>query len=298
MTSMTVEVDGRTVALSSLDRVLWPRTGTTKAELLDYYLRISGVLLPHLRDRPVTLHRFPNGVDGPHFFQTRTPPHPAWVRTVTLSYPRTGKVFDAPVIDDAASMVWALNLTTIEFHPFLGTASALDVPTAMVLDLDPGPPAGSAHACAVALMLRAELERRGLVSYPKASGGKGVHVYVPLADATYAGIKRLARELAHELAARRPDLVVDKMGKALRAGRVLVDWSQNDPGKSTVAAWSVRGATTPVVSMPVAWDEVESVVSTGDATRLHVTPQQALDRHESHGDPFAVVLEAGQHIAE
>lgn len=290
MTGMAVEVSGRTLQVSSLDRVLWPRTGTTKAELLEYYLSVAPVLLPHLADRPVTLHRFPDGVDGPHFFQTRTPPHPDWIRTVTLSYPRTGKTFEAPVVDDPPSLVWAVNLTTLEFHPFLGTVARLDAPTAMVLDLDPGLPAGMLQACEVALLLRAELDRRGLASYPKTSGGKGLHVFVPVQDATYDATKGLARALAAALAARRHELVVDRMTKALRTGRVLVDWSQNDPGKSTVAPWSARGFATPTVSAPVTWREVERAVERGDPRPLVVLLGDVPRRLDEHGDLFAPVL--------
>ena len=298
MTAMTVELDGHAVALSSLDRVLWPQTGTTKAELLDHYLRTAPVLLPYLRDRPVTLRRYPQGVDGPHFFQTRTPPHPSWVRTVTLSYPRTGKSFDAPVVDSTAALVWAVNLTTIEFHPFLGTTAALDAPTAMVLDLDPGAPAGLVEACAVALLLRAELDRRGLVGYPKTSGGKGLHVYVPVVGATYDATKGLARELARLLARRRPELVVDTMTRSLRHGRVLVDWSQNDPGKSTVAAWSVRGGSRPGVSAPVTWREVERAVEAQDPSALVIGVADARRRLAEHGDLFAAVLQPTQHLPQ
>jgi bifunctional non-homologous end joining protein LigD len=296
MTAMTVEMDGHALALSSLERVLWPQTGTTKAELLDHYLSMAPVLLPYLRDRPVTLHRYPQGVEGRHFFQTRTPPRPDWVRTVTLSYPRTGKSFDAPVVDGTAALVWAVNLTTIEFHPFLATTGALDTPTAMVLDLDPGAPAGPVEACAVAMLLRAELDRRGLVGYPKASGGKGLHVYVPVVGATYAGTKGLAHELARVLAGRHGDLVVDNMTKALRHGRVLVDWSQNDPGKSTVAAWSVRGGSRPTVSAPVRWDDVEHVAATGDPSRLVLGLGDARRCLDEHGDLFSPVLAPTQRL--
>lgn len=268
MTTMTVEVEGRRLQVSSLDRVIWPQTGTTKAHLLEHYLAVAPLLLPHLRDRPVTLHRFPAGVTGKHFFQTRTPPHPEWLRTVTLSYERTGKVFEAPVVDDLAGLVWAVNLTTVELHPFLGTVGALDRPTALVLDLDPGAPAGMLQACEVGLLLRAELDALGLVSYPKTSGGKGLHVLVPVQGATYDRTKALARQLATALAQRRPDLVVERMTKSLRQGRVLVDWSQNDPGKSTVAPWSARGHALPTVSVPVTWEEVEQVVASRDPRPL------------------------------
>jgi bifunctional non-homologous end joining protein LigD len=178
-----LEVEGRRVPVSSLERVLWPLTGMTKADLAGYYLWVAPVLLPHLVSRPLTLHRFPEGVDGPHFFQTRTPAHPPWLRTATLSYPRTGKTFEAPVIDDLAGLVWAVNLSAIELHPFLATVDDLASPTAMVLDLDPGAPAGLRAAAAVAVLLRAELDRLDLVGYPKTSGGKGIHVYVPVTDA-------------------------------------------------------------------------------------------------------------------
>jgi bifunctional non-homologous end joining protein LigD len=294
MNAMTVEVDGRQLQVSSLDRVLWPATGTTKAELLEHYLAVAPQLLPHLIDRPLTLHRFPQGVGGPHFFQTRTPPHPPWLRTVTLSYPRTGKTFEAPVVDDTAGLVWAVNLTTIEFHPFLGTTEHLDAPSVMVLDLDPGPPAGLLEACRVGLLLRAELDTLDVVSYPKTSGGKGLHVYVPVRGVTYERTKALARQLAGVLAARHPDLVVDRMTKSLRVGKVLVDWSQNDAGKSTVAPWSVRGQPFPTVSMPIVWEEVEEAVSARDPRRLTFTMTDVPHRVAEQGDLFAPVLTSGR----
>jgi len=283
---VNVDLEGRVVQVSSLDRVLWPETGTTKAHLLEYYLQVAPLLLPHLADRPVTLHRYPTGVTGKHFFQTRTPPHPGWVRTVTLSYERTGKTFDAPVVDDLASLVWAVNLTTIEFHPFLATTGSLDRPTALVLDLDPGLPAGFVQACEVGLLLRTELAARGLPSYPKTSGGKGLHLFAP-ATGTYDETKALARELARGLATRIPDLVVDRMTKSLRAGRVLVDWSQNDPGKSTVAPWSVRGLSRPTVSVPVTWEEVEAVVLSRDPRPLLIGLDDVPRRIDRYGDLFA-----------
>lgn len=292
MSVLSVEVEGRQLQLSSLDRVLWPRTGTTKAQLLEHYLLVAPVLLPHLRDRPLTLHRFPQGVGGPHFFQTRTPPHPAWLRTVTLSYPRTGKTFDVPVIDDTAGLVWAVNLTAVELHPFLGTTGDLATPTALVLDLDPGPPAGFAEAGAVGLLLRDELHERGLTACPKTSGGKGLHVFVPVREASYDATKALARQLAASLVAQRPDLVVDRMTKSLRVGKVLVDWSQNDPGKSTVAPWSARGQDVPTVSVPVTWEEVEQAVQ--DKRPLVFTLDDVPRRLSEHGDLFAPVLTEGQ----
>ena len=296
MSAMTVEVDGRTLQVSSLDRVLWPATGTTKAELLEHYLAAAPLLLPHVVDRPLTLHRFPQGVAGKSFFQTRTPPHPEWLRTVTLTYPRTGKTFESPVVDDVAGLVWAINLTTIELHPFLARTGELAAPTALVLDLDPGPPAGLLAACRVALLLRDELRARGLAAYPKTSGGKGLHVYVPVRDATYEQTKPLARQLARDLAAAHPDLVVDRMTRSLRVGRVLVDWSQNDPGKSTVAAWSVRAQARPTASVPVAWEEVESALSAGDARGLVFPLPEVRRRMAEHGALFDPVLDCAQRL--
>ena len=292
---MTVDVDGRTLQVSSLDRVLWPATGTTKAELLEHYLAAAPLLLPHVVGRPLTLRRFPQGVGGKDFFQTRTPPHPPWLRTVTLTYPRTGKTFDSPVIDDVAGLVWAVNLTTIELHPFLARVGDLGSPTALVLDLDPGPPAGLAQACRVALLLRGELSARGLASYPKTSGGKGLHVYVPVRDATYDATKAVARRLAVDLATEHPDLVVERMTKSLRVGKVLVDWSQNDPGKSTVAPWSVRAQPLPTASVPVAWEEVE-VAAAGDVRGLTFSLTEVRRRMTEHGDLFDPVLHLSQHL--
>ena len=295
MTATTVEVAGRQLQVSSLERVLWPVTGTTKAELLQHYLSVAPLLLPHLADRPLTLHRYPQGVGGPHFFQTRTPPHPPWVRTVTLSYPRTGKTFEAAVVDDLPGLVWAVNLTTVELHPFLGRTGELASPTALVLDLDPGPPAGMLEACAVGLLLRAELDALGLRSYPKTSGGKGLHVQVPVEAATYDATKGLARRLARDLVRTHPSLVVDRMTRALRPGKVLVDWSQNDPGKSTVAPWSARGQPVPTVSVPVAWEEVEHAVRERDERALVFTLAD-VPRRAAAGDLSAPVLAGGQRI--
>jgi bifunctional non-homologous end joining protein LigD len=291
VTEQLLDVNGQAVHVSSLDRVLWPQTGTTKAELLEYYVSVAAVLLPHLAGHPLTLHRFPEGVGGPHFFQTRTPPHPPWLRTATLSYPRTGKTFETPVVDDLPSLVWAVNLSALELHPFLGTVSDLDSPTALVLDLDPGPPAGLREAGRVALLLRDELDRRRLAAYPKSSGGKGIHLHVPLHSVTYAQTKSLARQLAAGLATRHPDLVVDRMTKSLRTGRVLVDWSQNDAGKSTVAPWSARGYAVPTVAAPLTWREVEA---TADGRPVLVTIADVPGRLDAYGDLFADVAASRQ----
>jgi bifunctional non-homologous end joining protein LigD len=285
-----VDVGGRSVRLSSLDRVLWPETGTTKGELVDYYVRVAPVLLRHLAGRAVTLHRFPEGVGGPHFYQTRVPPHPDWVKTQRMyTFVRSGKIVDAPVVDDLPSLVWAANLSTIELHPYLGCAGRLEHPTVVVFDLDPGPPAGLADACQVALVLRGLLDDVGLAAFAKTSGVKGVHVYVPLnGEATYDETKAFARAIAALLVDQLPGRVVERMTKTLRPGRVFVDWSQNDPGKSTVVAYSLRGLPRPTVSTPVTWDEVAAGAES--TTTLMFAPADALARVERLGDLFAPVL--------
>jgi bifunctional non-homologous end joining protein LigD len=280
--------DPRDVPVPTPDRVLWPATGTTKADLVEYLLAAAPALLPQVSGRPVTLHRFPEGVGGPHFFQTRVPPHPPWVRTATLAFPRTGKTFEVAVLDDAAGLVWAAGLSTLELHPYLAPADRLDSPAALVVDLDPGPPAGLLEACAVALDVRDVLVDLGLRPLVKTSGGKGVHVVVPLAPGhSYAQTKGVARALAGLLTERRPDRVVDRMDRRLRHGRVLVDWSQNDPGKSTVAAYSPRGGPAPTVSTPVRWDELAAAVERGEPGRLVFGLADALRRLDTHGDLFA-----------
>jgi bifunctional non-homologous end joining protein LigD len=286
----TFVVDGRNVQLSSLDRVLWPALGLTKAWLADYYVRIAPVILPHLRRHPITLHRFPEGVTGPHFFQTRVPPRPDWVEAVTFRMPRTGKVFDVAVVDDLAGLLWAVNLSTIELHPYLGVVGDLDHPTAVVFDLDAGPPAGLHEACVVALQVRDLCASVGLSSYAKTSGGGGMHVYVPVVDAIYDETKAFARAIAALLTREFPDRVVDKMTKSLRIGKVFIDWSQNDPGKSTVVPYSMRATTPPLVSAPVTWDEVEAAVDEGDARPLLLGPDDVVRRVDRQGDLWEPVL--------
>lgn len=284
-----VNVDGRHVRVSHLDRVLWPSTGTVKGQLIDYYLQVADVLLPHIRDHPATLHRFPEGVTGPHFYQTRCPPHPPWLRTATVSYERTGKTFEVAVLDDRPSLVWAANLASIEIHPFLSPASDFATPRWVVVDLDPGPPATIADAADVALLAREHLRAARLQPVVKTSGGKGLHVYAPLPPgATYDDSKALARALATGLAALLPDRVVATMTKTRREGKVLVDWSQNDAGKSTVAPYSLRGLQLPTVSTPLAWAEVEQLAVQRDPRAVAFSPADVVARVAAHGDLFDV----------
>ena len=282
-----VEVDGRRVVLSNLDKVLWPRLGLTKGWLIEYYTRVAPLLLPHLRDRPVTLHRFPDGVDGVHWYETRAPAHPPWVRTVTFDMRRSGKVFPVCVLDDLASLVWAAQLGTVELHPYLGTADALDRPTAAVFDLDPGPGTTVIDCCAVALRIRQVLDDLGLAAWPKTSGWTGLHVCVPLEDDVgFDETKALARSVADLLERERPDAVTSVMTRSKRTGKVFVDWSQNDAGKSTVAPYSLRGLPYPTVSMPISWKTVEEAVTGRNPASLTFLPDDALQR---------VVVASGSH---
>ncbi|MDQ3896989.1 MAG: non-homologous end-joining DNA ligase [Actinomycetota bacterium] len=289
-----VEVEGRHVSLSNLDKVLWPRLGLTKRWLVDYYTAVAPALVPHLRGHPLTLHRFPDGVQGAHWYETRAPARPAWIETVTFHVRTTGKVFDVCVLNDLASLVWAAQIAAVELHPFLGTVQDLDRPHAVVFDLDPGPPATIVECCGVALRIRALLDDLGLRAWVKTSGGAGLHVYVPLNTAvTYEQTKAFAHAVALLLERERPDDVTSVMARARRPGKVFVDWSQNDFGKSTVAPYSLRGWEVPTVSTPVAWDEVEEVAGSGPANRLLFLADAVLRRAED-GDLFAPVLSVQQ----
>lgn len=294
--TLTVAVGARRLRVSSLDRVLYPETGFTKAELIRYYTDTAPAVLPYIRRRPITLHRFPNGVGGPHFYQTRCPPHPAWLATLTVRFKATGKTIEAPVLDEEAALVWAANLATIELHPFLGRAERLDNPDQLVFDLDPGPPAGFVEACRVATELRGVLDGVGLRAWPKTSGLKGLHLHVPLdGSATYDDTKAFARTVAAALARERPDRVVDRMPRVLRTGKVFLDWSQNDFGKSTVAPYSLRGGPTPTVATPLTWDEVARAAA-GELTPAAFGPDEVRERLDRHGDLFAPLSTVRQRL--
>jgi bifunctional non-homologous end joining protein LigD len=285
-----VELEGRTVSLTHLDRVLFPDAGVTKADVVDYYVRVADAILPHLRGRPLTLRRFPRGVDGPSRFQKCCPDRrPEWlsVADVWLASHRAEKPFC--VLDDLPSLVWSANQSNLELHPMLSRTPALDTPTVVAFDLDPGPPAGLLEAASVALLLRDVLAGVGLRSWVKTSGGKGVQVFAPLntPGVGYPETKAFARTVARLLADELPDRVVATVTRRERAGRVLVDWGQNDRHKSIVCAWSLRGRRRPTVSTPLAWEELEAARSADD---LVFSPADALERLERDGDLFAPVL--------
>jgi bifunctional non-homologous end joining protein LigD len=283
------------VTLSKPDKVLWPLAGFTKAALAEYYLAVAPALLPHLAERPVTLRRFPDGVDAPGWYQTNCR-GPEWLPT-SLVPGRRGEVFRMCRLEEPRALAWAAQVGALELHPLLAMADALDRPTALVLDLDPGPPADVLDCCAVALALRDELDALGLASFPKTSGSVGLHVYVPLnTGVSYADTKALARTLAERLARVLPERVVATQKRSLRAGRVLVDWLQNEPMRSTVAPYSLRALPFPTVSMPVTWDEVDRAAAAGRPELLTFLPADALSRLDRLGDLFRPVLELEQRL--
>jgi bifunctional non-homologous end joining protein LigD len=294
----TLDIGGRRVRLTNLRKVLYPAVGGTKAQVLDYYARIAPTLLPHLRGRAMTLKRYPDGVDGPHFYDKHCRGRPDWLPTAPMWSDRKGEEIEFCRIDDLAALMWSVNHGSLEMHPLLSVAPDFDTPTTLAFDLDPGEPAGLRDAAEIALVLRGVLAGVGLESFAKSSGSRGVQVYAPLnADATFERAKAFARSVAEVMAARMPDRVVARMDKRLRTGRVLVDWSQNDRHKSTVAAYSLRAKLArPTVSMPVAWTELEEAVDRDAADELLVGPDQALERVAEHGDLFAPVLTCVQRL--
>ena len=275
--------------LTSRDKVMWPSTGFTKGDLLDYYARVAAVLLPHLADRPLTLGRFPNGIEERGFAQTECRGSPDWVQTAPIRL-RDGRIRNFCLAHDAASMLWIANLGTVELHTFLAGVDALDQPTAVLFDLDPEPPAGLADACRVALLLRERLRAQGLTAVVKTTGGAGLHLVVPLNRShSYTRTREFARRLAHELARDDEQIVASATRRQQREGTVLIDWAQNSERRSAVAPYSLRASYVPLVSTPVAWDEVES----GNEGLLF-GPGEVLDRVARLGDLFGPVLNAVQ----
>ncbi len=293
---VTVEVDGRQLSLSNLDKVMYPTTGFTKGQVIDYYTRVAPALLPHLRDRPLTLKRYPNGVEGGHFYEKQCPSHrPDWVRSEPVEL--SSKTIQFCICDDVPTLVWLANLADLELHPSLSKVPEIERPTLMAFDLDPGPGTGLPECCEVALILREALARLGLECFAKTSGSKGIQVYVPLNvdDLDYDhGTKLLSNALARHLESEHPKLIVSSQRKELRKDRVLIDWSQNDEHKTTVSVYSLRARDRPTVSTPLSWDEVEE----GDADALVFEAEDVLARVEEHGDLFAPVAELKQRLPD
>jgi bifunctional non-homologous end joining protein LigD len=291
-------VDGRRLAIRNLDRVVFPEAGTTKGQLLDYYVRIAAAMLPHLRDRLLHMHRYPEGVEGPRFWQKGCPEHrPEWLPTAPVWSRDKRANIDFCVVNELAALLWAVNIGSIELHTSLHLRHELQRPTVLAFDLDPGAGVGLVQCCEVALRLRELLAGVGLRSLPKTSGSKGLQVYVPLnSDASYATTKPATRAVAELLEAQTPDAVVSRMAKALRAGKVLVDWSQNTEHKSMVCVYSVRAKQRPTVSTPLAWEEVERAVDSGDSASLVFEMGDVLERVAERGDLFEPALEACQEL--
>jgi bifunctional non-homologous end joining protein LigD len=289
--SLEVLADGRRLKLTNWEKVLYPQTGFTKGDLVAYYARVAPYALPHLRDRPLTLKRCPDGVEAGHFYEKNAPPHrPNWVQTA-----RVGEI-EYTLAQDRPTLIWLANLAAIELHASLSLHTAADAPTMLVFDLDPGPPADIVDCCQVAVVLEGLFRRLGLESFVKTSGSKGLQVYVPLDPmrASYPQTKAFAKRIAGLLEQRMPELVVSRMTRRLRPGRVLVDWSQNDQHKTTVAVYSVRARPEPTVSTPVTWDEVRACLSKRAAARLTFDADAVLARVVQRGDLFAPVISLRQ----
>jgi bifunctional non-homologous end joining protein LigD len=287
-----VEVEGRRLSLSNLDKVMYPAVGFTKGQVIEYYTRIAPAVLAHLRDRPLTLKRYPNGVEGGHFYEKNAPSHrPEWVQVAPIEL--STKTIDFVLCNDLATLVWLANLADIELHPSLSKADDIDRPSVMAFDLDPGDGAGLRECCEVAFILRDALTQLGLESFAKTSGSKGIQVYVPLnvEDVDYDnGSKALSHALARHLEAQHPKLIVSQQRKELRKGKVLIDWSQNDENKTTVGVYSLRARERPTVSTPLAWEELD------DPDALVFEASDVVERFAERGDLFAPVAELRQEL--
>jgi len=298
VTKQSLDVHGTKVEVTNLDKIFYPKAGFTKGDVIDYYVRISSVLLPHLKNRPITLKRYPDGVEGIFFYEKQCPAHrPKWVKTTKVAKSEGGQI-NYCVINDLPSLVWAANLADLELHTFLHKGPAILRPTAIAFDLDPGPPADIVLCCEVALWLKGLFAALEMASFAKTSGSKGLQVYIPInsATTTYDKTKAFSHAIAELLESQRPELVVSKMQKSLRSGKVFVDWSQNDDHKTTVNVYSLRAKDYPTVSTPVSWEEVESVVRKRDAKQLSFEAKEVLRRVEEMGDLFSPVLKLKQKL--
>jgi len=286
-----VDIEGKHLKLSNLDKILYPTAGFTKGQVIDYYVRVAPVLIPHIAGHPLTLKRYPEGVNHPFFFEKNAPKHrPDWVKIAPIWSEGNNRDVNYILPDDLPTLVWVANLASLELHPSLSLAKDIDCPTMMVFDLDPGPPANIVQCSQVAMWLRTIFDHLGLQSFPKTSGSKGLQIYVPLHTPTsYDVTKPFAHAIARLLEDEHRDLVVSDMKKALRVGKVLVDWSQNDEHKTTVSVYSLRARERPTVSTPVTWEEVELALKKKDASLLVFEAKQVLDRVDKMGDLFEPV---------
>jgi bifunctional non-homologous end joining protein LigD len=284
--------------VSNLEKVLYPKTGFTKGQVIDYLIKISPVLLPHLKNRPLTLKRYPNGVEQAFFYEKKCPKHrPDWVSTASVWSEGNNANINFCLANDLPSLVWAGNLADLELHTFLSLKPKIHVPTMAVFDLDPGPPATIVQCCQVGLWLKEILDVLKLKCFPKTSGSKGLQIYIPLnTPTTFDLTKTFAKKMAERLERQHPDLVVSKMAKNLRSGKVFVDWSQNDDHKTTVCVYSLRAKETPTVSTPVSWDEVQNCLKKKRASELVFQSDDVLKRVDKWGDLFEPVLKLKQKL--
>jgi bifunctional non-homologous end joining protein LigD len=296
----TIEIQGKQLKLSNLEKVLYPATGFTKQQVIDFYIRIAPAMLPHLAGRPLTRKRYPNGVDEEFFYEKNAPQHrPDWVKTAPIWSEGNHRMVHYILADDLSTLVWLANLAAIELHPSLALAKDITCPTMMVFDLDPGPPANIVQCCQVGLWLREIFDHFKLQSFPKTSGSKGLQIYVPLNTPTkYEFTKTFARALAQLLEQEHRDMVVSDMKRTLRTGKVFVDWSQNDEHKTTVAVYSLRARERPTVSTPVTWEEVGQCLKKKDANLLVFEASQTVARVEKKGDLFAPLLKLKQRLPD
>jgi bifunctional non-homologous end joining protein LigD len=293
------EVEGHIVAVSNPSKVLYPEAGFTKADLVRYYQDIAPALLPHLKDRALTMKRYPDGVGKFFFYEKNCPSYrPKWVRTAPVYSHGRGATMHYCLANNLASLVWMAGLADLELHTSLALKSKADRPTVMVFDLDPGEGADIVHCCQVAFWLREKLGQLKLESFPKTSGSKGLQLYVPLNTPaiTFDATKALARSLGDTLVAEHPDAVVTKMLKTLRKNKVLIDWSQNDEHKTTVSVYSLRATPKPQVSTPLSWAELEKLWRRGDPDAFRFSPDDVRARFREHGDLFAPVLSLKQKL--
>ena len=295
-----VEAQGRKLSLTNLDKILYPATGFTKGQVVDYYVRIAPVLVPHLAGRPLTMKRYPGGVDQEYFFEKNAPMHrPDWVKTAPVWSEGNKRTINYLLANDLPTLVWIANLASIELHPSLSLSTDITVPTMIVFDLDPGPPANIVQCAQVGLWVREIFDHFGLQSFPKTSGSKGLQIYVPMnTKTTYEQTKAFAHALARLLEHEHPELVVSDMKKAVRTNKVFVDWSQNDQHKTTISVYSLRAREHPTVSTPVTWEEVEQALKKKDAGRLVFEAKDVLARLEKIGDLFEPVQKLKQKLPQ
>jgi bifunctional non-homologous end joining protein LigD len=295
----TVRIAGREVSLSNLDKIMYPGVAFTKGQVIDYYTRVGRYILPHLQNRPITMKRFPDGIDGEYFYEKDAPSFtPGWIKTYPI--PRTSEksIINYILINDLPTLVWSANMANLEIHPFLAKVPKVDLPTMVVFDLDPGDETNILKACKVAFLVRALLDKLKLKSLVKVSGSKGIHLHVPLnTKVTYEMTQSFARSIAQFLERENPALIVSEMAKVKRKGKVFIDWSQNSEHKSTVAVYSLRAkGKRPFVAMAVTWNEVKKAIKTDDASILFFEPEAALQKLKKSGDLFTPALTLKQKL--